>query len=233
MVLPTDGQTLIFSGIEWKIKPTSTGKPPGNNNWSENNAWVDSLDQLHLKISYSKAENKWFCSEVISKDPLSFGTYQWNVIGQIDSLDKNIVLGLFQYAGPDGQNEIDIEIAKFENGTAEAGNFTVYPSKSGIDYTSNTFVLNLSGTYTTHRYKWNSDSVIFQSFGGHRDDDVNEISRWEFKPSPASFSSNYSDYIPQRPMPVFINLWLRSGKPPTDCKEVEIVIKSFKYSPEK
>ena len=225
------GQTLTFAGREWKIKPTSTGKPPGNNNWSENNAWVDSLDQLHLKISYSQTENKWYCAEVISKDSLSFGTYQWNVIGRIDSFDKNIVLGLFQYAGPDGQNEIDIEIAKFENESAEAGNFTVYPSKSGIDYSSDTFAISLSGTYTTHRYKWNSDSVIFQALAGHRDDDVNEIRRWGFIPSSTLVSNSNSDYIPQMPMPVYINLWLRSGQPPSDGNEVEVIIKSFKYSP--
>jgi hypothetical protein len=225
------GQTLTFAGREWKIKPTSVGKPPGNNNWSENNAWVDSLDQLHLKISFSQSDNKWYCAEVISKDSLSFGTYQWNIIGRIDSFDKNIVLGLFQYAGPDGQNEIDIEMAKFGNDSTEVGNFSVYPSKSGIDYNSDNFVISLSGTYTTHRYKWNSDSVIFQTLAGHSDDNVNEIKRWEFIPSSTSTSNSNSDHIPQMPMPVYINLWLRSGQPSSDGKEVEVIIKSFKYSP--
>jgi len=229
--LPTKGQTLKFAEREWKIKPTSFGRPPGNNNWLENNAWVDSLDQLHLKISYSQTDNKWYCAEVISIDSLSFGTYQWDVVGRIDSLDKNIVLGLFQYAGTDGQNEIDIEIAKFENESVEAGNFTVYPSKKGLNYTSNSFVISLSGTYTTHRYKWNSASVIFQTLAGHHDDDVNEIKRWEFIPSSTSQLNNITDYIPQLPMPVYMNLWLRSGQPPSDRKEVEVIIKSFKYTP--
>ncbi|MFA5805005.1 MAG: hypothetical protein WC879_10210 [Melioribacteraceae bacterium] len=164
-------------------------------------------------------------------EALSFGTYQWNVVGRIDSLDKNIVLGLFQYRGPDGQNEIDIEMAKFEDQSTESGNFSVYPSKSGIDYSSNTFAISLSGNYTTHRYKWNSDSVIFQTLAGHRDDDINEIKRWECIPS--STSNDYSDHIPQLSMPVYINLWLRSGQPPSDGNEVEIIIKSFRYSPER
>ena len=222
-------QTIKFSGREWNIKPTSNGKPPGNNNWSENNAWVDSLGQLHLKISYSQTENKWYCAEVISVDSLSFGTYQWNVVGHIDSYDNNIVLGFFQYGGPDGQNEIDIEMAKFELGSEEVGNFSVYPSIKGLEYNSHNFVMRLSGSYTTQRYKWNSNSVIFQTLAGHRDDDVNEINKWEFIPA----SNLKSDSIPQIPMRVFINFWLRSGQPPANGQEAEVTIKSFKYSPEK
>ena len=224
------GQTLTFSGRQWNIKPTSTGKPPGNNNWSENNVWVDSLNQLHLKISYSKTEDKWYCAEIFSADMLSFGTYQWNVIGRIDAYDKNVVMGLFQYAGPDGQNEIDIEMAKFENESLEAGNYCVYPSQKGLSNNSNKFVINLSGTYTTHRYKWNSDSVIFQTLGGHRDDDLNEINKWEFIPSSNSALNNINELIPQEPMRVYINLWLRSGQPPIDLKEAEVIIKSFSYT---
>lgn len=227
------GQTINFAGREWNVRPTSNGKPPGNNNWLENNAWVDSLDQLHLKISYSQTENKWYCAEVISKDSLSFGTYQWNVVGRIDSFDKNIVLGFFQYGGPDGQNEIDIEMAKFDNESSEAGNFTVYPSKSGLEYSSQKFAIRLSGSYTTQRYKWKSDSVIFQTLAGHRDDNVNEISKWEFIPTSNIASTNYNDLIPQLPMPVFINFWLRSGQAPTNGQEAEVIIKSFNYWPEK
>ncbi|PKL81823.1 MAG: hypothetical protein CVV24_13265 [Ignavibacteriae bacterium HGW-Ignavibacteriae-3] len=227
------GQTVRFAGREWKIRQTSEGKPPGSNNWSEKNVWVDSLDRLHLKISYSKEENKWSCAEIISIDTLSFGLYQWMVVGRIDSLNKNIVLGLFQYGGLDGQNEIDIEMASFIEQSEEQGNFSVYPSKNGIDYTSHRFHIKLSGTYTTHRYRWNSNSVIFQSLAGHRDDELNEIKKWEFIPSLLFPGNNQSDYIPQLPMPVYMNLWLRSGKPPSDGKEAEVIIKSFKYSTEK
>ena len=141
------------------------------------------------------------------------------------------MLGLFQYAGPDGQNEIDIEMAKFDNESTEAGNFTVYPSKSGLDYNSNNFVIRLSGTYTTHRYKWISDSVIFQTLAGHRDDDINEIKRWEYIPASTTATNNYSDYIPQLPMRVYMNFWLRSAQAPSNGQEAEIVVKSFNYLP--
>lgn len=143
------------------------------------------------------------------------------------------MLGLFQYRGPDGQNEIDIEMSKFGNDSSEVGNFSVYPSKSGLDYTNDNFVIRLSGTYTTHRYKWNSNSLLFQILAGHRDDDINEIRRWSFIPSSTLVSNSNSDYIPQLPMPVYINFWLRSGQPPSDGNEVELIIKSFRHSPER
>jgi len=121
-------------------------------------------------------------------------------------------------------------MAKFGYDSTEVGNFSVYPSKSGLNYSSDNFAISLSGTYTTHRYKWNSDSLLFQILFGHRDDDANEMRKWEFIPSLTSTSNNNSDYIPQLPMPVYINLWLRFGQPPSDGKEVEIIFKSFKYS---
>ena len=53
---------------------------------------------------------------------LGFGRYQFQVIGRIDQLDPNVVLGLFKYptpdVGPDGTNEIDIEFAQWGRATA-------------------------------------------------------------------------------------------------------------------
>ena len=59
---------------------------------------------------------------------------------------------------------------------------------------------------------------------GHRTDNNNQISYCNFAPA------NYLDYIPQDPMPLHLNLWLRKGLAPSDGKEVEIIIKSFTYT---
>lgn len=55
----------------------------------------------------------WQCAEITSTQPLGFGTFQFWVDGPVDQLDKNIVLGLFQYGGTDGINEQDIEFSQF------------------------------------------------------------------------------------------------------------------------
>jgi hypothetical protein len=60
---------------------------------------------------------------------------------------------------------------------------------------------------------------------GHRNDDRNEIVRWKFAPR------DTTSYISQKAMPVHLNLWLFQGRPPSDGKEVEIVVKSFSYVP--
>ena len=49
-VTNANAKTLTFAGEQWVVKNGVAA--PGPNNWSEDNAWVDSLGQLHLKISY-------------------------------------------------------------------------------------------------------------------------------------------------------------------------------------
>ena len=71
---------------------------------------------LHLKIQ--KNGDTWTAAEIFTTTRLGFGTYQWQIDGPIDTLDKNVVLGLFPYGpaagiGADGTNEIDIEYSRW------------------------------------------------------------------------------------------------------------------------
>ncbi|HTI70022.1 MAG TPA: glycoside hydrolase family 16 protein [Candidatus Limnocylindria bacterium] len=214
-------KSIEFSGHTWTVRPGGTGGP-GPCHWSETNAWVDAAGQLHLKISH--VGNQWRCAEVYTTEKLGFGRYQWDVIGRLDTFDRNIVLGLFPYGGPDGQNEIDIEIAHWGNPAANIGNFTVYPAVSGIRQVSRTFPFQLNGDYTTHRFQWQSGSVFYQMLHGHQTGNDNEITHWDFSPA------NALQAVPQKPLPLHLNLWLFQGKPPTDSREVEVVIKKFTYT---
>jgi hypothetical protein len=49
------------------------------------------------------------CSRLYTNTAHGFGTYQWQIDHRLDTLDPNVVLGLFLYTGPSGYNEIDIE----------------------------------------------------------------------------------------------------------------------------
>jgi hypothetical protein len=218
--------TLHFAGLDWTVKE-GDGLGPGPCDWKASNAFVDSGGDLHLRITHDGAS--WSCAEVESTKSLGFGTYQWWVIGEIDTLDPNVVLGLFNYpppeVGPDGTNEIDIEIARWGISDAPNLNFTVWPARAPIPPAGATFHFSLDGTYTTQRFTWSSKSLYFQSLNGHRNDNRSPIGRWRFTPPyPAR-------RIPQHPIPVHMNLWLVDGKPPTDGREVEIVIHSFTYRP--
>ncbi|MGE0547781.1 MAG: glycoside hydrolase family 16 protein [Kofleriaceae bacterium] len=216
--------TLRFAGGDWIIK-AGTGMGPGPNTWDPANAWVDSSGALHLKLSYVNGE--WRCAQVISKTNYGFGSYQFQVIGPIDKLDKNVVLGLFDYpafgVAPDGTNEIDIEFARWGSATNPNGNWTVYPTQLGTPPTTHKFNFALNGSYTTHRFTRTATSVSYESLHGHVDGPGSQIASWTFAPSQPSL------LVPQRALPVLFNLWLFQGRPPSDGKPVEIIIKSFKF----
>src|SRR5258706_6389584 len=70
---------------------------------------------------------------MFSTDKIGFGTYQWQIEGNVDNMDKAAVLGLFPYGpaaniGGDGENENDIEISKWNNGCGCNPDFTLYSS---------------------------------------------------------------------------------------------------------
>jgi len=216
---------LVFSKYSWYVKSGSA--TPGPNSWNPNNAYVDSNGRLHLKISFDSVAKKWDCAEIWTTDTLGFGTYEWYLEGPIDQLDKNIVLGLFNYPAspkvPDATNEIDIEFAKWGIETNKAGNFTVWPASLLNGYTNQTypFKISLSNPKTTHRFIWSASSVIFQSFKGWDLQTDSLISRQIFT------SKNPALFIPHTAEPVHLNLWLFKGLPPSNNKPVEIIIDKF------
>ena len=223
--------TIAFSGYQWEVRAKSQGGP-GPNIWDDANAQVDDKGRLHLKITSDlnpEGYAEWRCVELSTLQRMGLGRYQFQVIGRIDRLDRNVVLGLFKYptpdVGADGTNEIDIEFAQWGRATANNADYVVYPAFGPRVREDNLeFRVALEGDYTTHRFLWESDQVTFQSLYGHRDDDTNEFERWQYKPNEARL-------IPQQPTPVRINLWLFRGMAPFDNAEVEIVISQFAFTP--
>jgi hypothetical protein len=228
-------KTITFSGFQWNVKPTGLAPPPpppprgrGPNMWDDGNAQVDDKGHLHLKIT--AGDPKWHCVELTTRQRLGFGRYQFQVIGRIDKFDPNVVLGLFNYptpdVGQDGTNEIDIEFAQFR--PPLNADYVVLP-EIGPDIHKDTdrilFKFTLNGDYTTHRFLWQPERVTFQSLHGHRDDDNHEFQRWLYMPTPST------GLIPQKPLQVHINLWLKDAIPPSDGAEVEIVVSQFTFVP--
>jgi hypothetical protein len=223
--IPTKkSDTLTFSGYKWTIKNSTTDKlGPGPNNWTTANAYVDSNGYLHLKIT--KVGSKWYCAEVQSTQKFGCGAYQFWVDGQIDQLDTNVILGLFNYSGTDGIDEMDIEYGTF-GGTSKNSGFTVYPSAAvrGPNWHF-PFTTTLTGTSTTQRFTRNSDhSVLFEEIAGHYDDHSHIIDSVSCTNPPHSIS--------QVAMPIYMNLWLNKGNNPVNGQPTEIVIESFKFTPQ-
>jgi hypothetical protein len=217
-----------FAGYNWTVK-SGRQLALGLNDWDENNVRVDQDGYLHLALT--NRGSQWYCSQVSMVDRLGFGRYQFWVIGRIDQLDPNVVFGLFNYptpdVGPDGTHEIDIEFAKWGNPQAPNANYTVYPAKKNrFDRAHACFSMELNGDNTTHRFGWSSTSVTFQSLHGHRDDDSGQFAAWLYQPR------DPVDHIGNQPVPVQINLWLFNGHAPGNSQQVELVVRSFKFTPE-
>ena len=214
--------TIQFSGYTWNVK-NGVGLGPGPNNWSSNNVWVDASGFLHLRISKDPITGKWNCAEVSTQQTFGFGKWQFWVEGRIDQMDKNVVLGLFNYSGNDGFDEMDIEWARWGNRRYPNCNYTVWPAQQGFKNFSYTKEVALSGPNTTQRFMRTSTSVLFQSLQGFVDDNSNQLA--------TATCTNPPNSISMLAMPAFINLWLFQGRAPSDRKTVEIIIHKFSYTP--
>lgn len=210
---------IVFAGYEWEVKEGRYH--PGKNDWLANNVWVDKQGYLHLKVS--RVGNRWYCAEVSSVKRFGYGSYQFQVIGAVDKLDPNIVLGLFVYPGRENfaeDNEIDIEFTKWGEPDAATGNYTVAAAAETYH-----FPFYLDGNYTSQQFTWTKNQILFQSFHGHVPSDDTQFSSWLYN------SDEYLGKMPKPPVRVHMNLWLFLGKPPIDGQEREVVIKNFIFKP--
>jgi hypothetical protein len=222
------GQFVDFAGHTWLVR--SYGGGPGPNEWREANVFVDEQG-LHLTIQQDGGV--WTCAEVLMMgDPLGFGTYEFDVSGDLAKLDTNAVLGLFNYPGseeigPDGTNEIDIEIAQWGDlNNPNRLNWNIYPSAEGGKKGNHALPLKLPAGASTHQFTWSAKSIDYASFEGVASDSgAASIGKWTYAPK------NAARDIPQLPLVVHMNLWLTEGKAPSDGKPVEIVISDFRFTP--
>jgi hypothetical protein len=216
--------TIIWAGHTWNV---TTGGMAGVAQGSASNVVVDANGYLHLKITNNAGA--WTAAELFTTDKLGFGTYQWQIDGAVDRLDKNVVVGLYPYGpaagiGNDGTNEIDIEYARWGNSAWDNGNWTVYPS-SGSAVGSSTYMFSLNGgTSTTSTFVWSSTSIAFRSQAGFKaiGDTSGTINKWTYAPS------NPGTNLPQQALPLGMNLWCYQA-PPSDGQNVEIIIRSFQF----
>lgn len=218
-------ETLDFAGYRWSVRSGQGG--PGPNAWDPRNVWVDASGHLHLKLV--QRDGKWTCAEITLQRRLGFGRYEFEVEGPLDRLDEKVVLGLFNYptrdVGEDATCEVDIEFARWGEARNPIGNYTVWPVEKALRQTTRTFDFRLDGTVSTHEFDWHADRVRFRSRQG-AGEGGREIFQWEFRPTDADRR------IARQPMPVHLNLWLFQGKPPKDGKEVEVIVRRFRFLPE-
>ena len=218
--------TITFSGYTWEVRPSGRGGP-GPNYWDQDNVSVDDSGCLHLKLT--QRNGRWYGSEVYTQKRLGFGRYEFQIVGRVDTMDPNVVVGLFNYptpdVGPDATHEIDIEFARWGNTAAPMGNYTVWPATNKLTQASKPFPIALNSDSSMHSFTWSATNVFFQSQQGHDDEKGRPFASWLFQPP------NPATGVSQKPMPVHINLWCFKGQPPANGQQVEVVIRAFKFAP--
>src|SRR5690606_1205565 len=139
------------------------GGAPGPNEWRAANVSVDDAG-LHLAIA--RDGEVWTAAEVVMLGPpLGFGTYEFSLAGDLEALDPNIVIGLFNFpgseaVGPAGTHEIDIELTQWGSPlNPHRLNWTVYPAvpDAAPAHTDARFVA--TAPVTTHRFVWRPTEI--------------------------------------------------------------------------
>ncbi len=220
--------TIHWSGQSW----TSTeGGMAGVAKGNPANIFVDHNGYLHLRIL--NRAGTFTASELFSTEQLGFGTYQWQIEGSLDNLDKSTVLGLFPYGpkagiGVDAENEIDIEFSKW-NDTCHGCNadFTFYPAtgNKSLGPKEDNFTINLKGEmFLTARFEWTSTRIVATIMGGLQPIGTTANVLQSLTYSPADYAAR----IPQVPLPLGMNLWCFKATPAADQ---EVILRNFQFLP--
>ncbi len=185
--------------------------------------WVDAQGRLHLKIT--REGSRWLCAEVIHTQSLGYGTYRFYLESEVHALDPRVVLGLFTWSNNAqyGYREIDIEFARFQGASGPNGYYTIRPHDSGNPQRAFWWLANTPRSL--HWFRWEPGRITFQSLRGHRVDTPRTgdlVAEWVYT---GSFVPPPGDETPR------INLWLLNGQPPTDGREVEVIISRFEFIP--
>ena len=218
----------VWMGRHWRI---THGGMAGVAQGDPANVFVDAHGYLHLRIA--RRNRAWTAAEMFSQSRMGFGTYQWQVQGDIYKMDKSTVLALFPYGpaahiGVDAENEIDTEFSQW-NGTCHCNaDFTVYPStghrfKRGASSWEDNFTIRPGGSaLTTVRVVWTSTRIVFTLMSG-----LQPLGTTAHVLKTDTYTAD-AIHIPQVPMPVGMNFWCFKATP---AHSQEAVVRSFQFQP--
>jgi len=224
---PPFRRTLEFSGYEWGVKIGASPRGPGPNLFSdsEENAWVDDEGRLHLRITYR--DDKWHCAEVVCRESLGYGTYAFEVSGDLAGLDPRTVVGLFTWDdAPDFHHrEIDVEIGRWGKPEDQNAQFVVQPYDRPDGANLRRFDVGAAHRLTTHSFLWHPDRATFRS------ESVAGVGEGGDPELLASWAYDGPDMPEPKEETPRINFWLLHGAPPANESEAEIVVSRFEFTP--
>jgi hypothetical protein len=215
-------RTLQYSGYDWIVKSSDRRVGPGPNYFSDSsdNVTVDAQGRLHLRIT--QRDGRWYCAEVISVQSFGYGTYRFYLDTTMDSLDPQLVLGMFTWNDDPAyyHREIDIEISRWGRADNKNAQFVIQPYTRSQNIVR--FQIPAGSQSSVHLFTWKPDNVLCQSLKGQ-----------QVTPPEPSFVIQQHTFTQNIPHAggenARINLWLLAGHPPADGKETEIIIDKFEF----
>jgi hypothetical protein len=215
-------RTLAFAGLEWWVKAGAVRLGPGPNFFSDSheNVWVDAQGKLHLRVI--QRGGRWYCAEIVSRRSFGYGTYVFAVENRVDTLDAQLVGGLFTWDDDAAffHREIDIELSRWGLAQNDNAQFVVQPWQDPANIRR--FELGALAP-TTQVFSWRAGAVDFSSFEGSQWPPVNgqePLYSWRFDGAAVP---------PPGDEKVRINLWLLEGKAPANGTGGELVVEAFKF----
>jgi hypothetical protein len=215
-VIPDGARVISFSGYDWVVSTSGEEKGgPGPNYFSDSpeNVWVDDQGRLHLKIT--NRNGRWNCARVELAKHIGYGKYVFYVSSRPDSLDRQVVWGLYTYMSD--TEEIDIEFSRWGFDNNQEAQYAIQPSHR-VGNKVRFRMDDLEGENSTHIFEWTKKWIDFASYRGHRLNPVNEteiLARWRYYGD---------DNPPDSDEKLKINLWLFRGTPPLNGRETEVII---------
>jgi hypothetical protein len=210
--------TLTFGGLTWFVKTAPIQVYPGPQFFVQQNAFVDSLGQLHLKLS--QCGGSWCAAEIFTTQTMGYGTYTFTINSQLNNLDPNVTLGLFPWdaeAGDQYNREWDVEFGRWGNAGASANaQYVVQPYNGPNNIVK--FLMSPASS-STHTVTWLPNEVQFKSTSGSE-----LINQWTFPGNPLP-APNPGD------VRLHLNLYISVGQVPSVPLGQEIVISNFQYVP--
>jgi len=245
------GDSIRFSGYDWKIKVFETAKwGPGPNYFSghERDVTIDENGYLHLKIV--QRNSKWMSTEVFNTQYMGYGTYTFTTEGNLDQLPANVVFGLFTFDfssfQQEANSEVDIEFSKWGvDKLNRTTHYAVQPVNFGTYYEERTnapkYESGIADGVTTHQFEWTDTAVNWSSYTGEVIGEGEKIASWRFGlDNPARTkeeNGNTSNPViipkPGSETHARINLWLMDNQDigPRDGLGQEVIVRKFNYEP--
>ncbi|HET7726484.1 MAG TPA: glycoside hydrolase family 16 protein [Candidatus Limnocylindrales bacterium] len=207
---------VTWSGAIWSIKTSRSAVGPGPCRYDKANVGVDGQGNLRLRIQ--QAGSAWTCAEVIGPASFGYGTYTFTIESDVSNLDPNVVLGLFTWSdkAPYAHREIDIEFARWGSTTDPTNaQYVVQPYDTPGRLKRFT---QPAGTTTTHRFTWQPGVIT-----------------WESRTAAGALINDFTFSGSGVPVPgderVRLNLWLFGGRAPLNGQAVEVLVRSFAFTP--